>query len=368
MKRARLPEEEAAAEENAHGVCEVNRHNLDVVCKLILTAAASCDFVAFDTEFSGLDHGPDFKSNLLDVRYEAFRAMVDKYALLQFGLSFMRRKADQSGWSSISFTFHVVCMNNYTVAPVSMIFLAENGLSLTDVYKRGIQFTPPAEGVPPVRLQQLLHAVAEFRKPLVVHNGLVDLLFLWRSFFAPLPATAAEWIAHMSKVFPIVYDTKHISSNVMQEESSYLQYLFKALYLRRAAAVECVSVPLQYQIITDSFSDTGPSEICGQFARHGNCRYGVKCTFSHDVDFIVHVQHMKELGLKPTATSRPNNASQRNLQRPQLQHSAGFDAFATAYVFASYWEKLCEAKIKQTANHVYLMYSDRPLLFMKSEY
>ncbi len=355
-------------EDNEFCICEVNKHNLDVVSKLVLSAAASCDFVAFDTEFSGLDHGEAFRSPTLEVRYGAFRAMIDKFALIQFGLCFVRRKPDGSGWRSLSFTFQVVRMTPYTVAPVSMIFLAENGVSLTDVYKRGIPFTPPAEGVMPEKLQLLLHAVAAYRKPLVVHNGLADLLFLWRSFFAQLPETSVEWIASMTEVFPIVYDTKHLSSTVAQEEASYLQYLFRSFRLRKRAAMECVAVPMQYQILEDQSMAAAPTEVCRQFARHGNCRRGPACSFSHDVDFIVHEEYAKETGQAAMVKSKPNNSSQRNQQRPQLSHSAGFDAFATAFVFASYWDRFGEEKMRANANHVYLMYAQRPMLFIKSQY
>ncbi len=246
-KRVRSSSEEADVDEgNLFQICEVNRYNLDVVSSVLLTAARSCDFVALDTEFSGLDSGPEFRSPVLDVRFAAMRSMVDKYALMQLGMSFFRRKPDGSGWRSVSFTFHLVCMTPYLIAPHSMIFLAENGVSLTDVYKRGLQFTPPsadsAGSAETDKLRNLWRSVAACHKPLVLHNGLADLMFVWKSFFAPLPESSAAWIAEMSTVFPIVYDTKFISSMVVEEDASFLQHLFRTFRARKTVNVECVQV------------------------------------------------------------------------------------------------------------------------------
>jgi target of EGR1 protein 1 len=374
MKRVRTDAvvEDAIDEGNLFNICEVNRYNLDVVTPVLLSAAKSCDFMALDTEFSGLDSGPEFKSPVLDVRYTAMRAMVARYALLQIGLSFFRRKSDQSGWHSVSFTFHLVCMSPYVIAPHSMIFLAENGVSLTDVFKRGLQFTPPSNGENASstndKLLQLWRDLASFHKPLVLHNGMADLMFVWRSFFGVLPPSSAEWIANMSSVFVTVYDTKYISSNVVEEEASYLQHLFRTFLARKTVSVDCVLVPLEFQVLSDCSLAEPPTEICRQYARHGNCKFGLACSRSHDVDFIVHTQEAHRTSAPVTRKSRPNNFNQRNLQKPQLSHSAGFDAFATAFVFAAYMEKLGQEKMSESANHVYLMWSDRPMLFVKSKY
>ena len=361
---------EAVEEEgNPFNVCEVNRFNLDMLYKVIVSAAASCDFMALDTEFSGLDLSPESKSGQLQERYGSFSDMVEKYALLQFGLSFVSKKGPNKGhYRSLSFTFHVVRSSPFVVAPRSMIFLAENGLSLTDVFKRGVQFDLPSPGAAPGKLEQLWRAIAALHKPLVVHNGLADLMFVWRSFFGPLPALATDFVKTFSQAFPVCYDTKYLSVALANENATYLQHLFRASYVRNMCTFECAAIPLQYQILTDSATTDVPTEICNQYAKHGNCRFGLACTRSHDVDFIVQVEYAVERGLPAVMASKPNNSNQRNLQRPQMSHSAGFDAFATAYVFGMYLEKLDETKMMDAANHIYLMSSDRPLLLIPSRY
>uniref|UniRef100_A0A023GNP6 Putative polya-specific ribonucle n=1 Tax=Amblyomma triste TaxID=251400 RepID=A0A023GNP6_AMBTT len=53
-------------------------------------------------------------------------------------------------------------------------------------------------------------------KPIVGHNMLLDLLMLYNQFCEPLPPTFAELKAALSAVFPLVYDTKHMSLQIRQ--------------------------------------------------------------------------------------------------------------------------------------------------------
>jgi target of EGR1 protein 1 len=56
------------------------------------------------------------------------------------------------------------------------------------------------------------------RKPLIVHNGLLDLMFIYSAFFGPLPATLPSFIADISTMFSGgIYDTKFVSDYVTRE-------------------------------------------------------------------------------------------------------------------------------------------------------
>lgn len=71
----------------------------------------------------------------------------------------------------------------------------------------------------------------ERKIPLVVHNGLMDILFLMTHFHSStLPATLAECKALISGYFPIIYDTKIISTEcttIWNNEQSNLANLFQ---------------------------------------------------------------------------------------------------------------------------------------------
>lgn len=63
------------------------------------------------------------------------------------------------------------------------------------------------------------------KKPLVGHNALMDIMFLYDKFYRPLPASYSAFKSSIHSMFPVIYDTKHISSSVrkMYEESGWLQ-------------------------------------------------------------------------------------------------------------------------------------------------
>ena len=64
--------------------------------------------------------------------------------------------------------------------------------------------------------------------PLVLHNGWLDLLFLYHCCYGPLPATSASLMADLVEMFPGgVYDTKAMAQFQFREDATFLQYVFR---------------------------------------------------------------------------------------------------------------------------------------------
>jgi hypothetical protein len=332
----------------------VNRHNMDSgVFDMVSTAVHSCDFYAVDTEFSGLDRTEGFRSPVVQTRYESYRRMVEKYAILQFGLCFCKRDASTGVVRTVTFTFQIVQLDTFSVAPHSLIFLAEGGLSLTDVFKRGIQFNLGE----PSKLRDLWHVLAASRKPLIMHNGLADLLFIWKTFFSPLPPLYSEWLSAFLETFPGgVYDTKLLAEQVAHDQATYLQHMFHTAILKHSVKTEPtdLSSSVPWTVLTPHIPS---GTVCANYAKHGNCRRGVYCPDSHDVEYIV--------GLR--VNSRPNHIEDA-LPTLNLKHTAGFDAYATAYVYLSILQRFGDVLVGTHFNQVYLMHSTKPLLLIKSKY
>ena len=67
---------------------QVTRENFQDVLPTVQEAIRSCDFIAIDTEFSGLYTGKVPREHVLDthqVRYLKLKDSVENFVLLQFG-------------------------------------------------------------------------------------------------------------------------------------------------------------------------------------------------------------------------------------------------------------------------------------------
>ncbi|KFG56988.1 CAF1 family ribonuclease [Toxoplasma gondii RUB] len=62
-------------------------------------------------------------------------------------------------------------------------------------------------------LQRLIEAIVEKEKPLVVHNGHLDLLHVFDKFIGKVPGTLPEFCSEMLRLFTGgIYDTKHVAN------------------------------------------------------------------------------------------------------------------------------------------------------------
>jgi len=92
---------------------------------------------------------------------------------------------------------------------------------------------------------KIFRLIVQYKKPLIFHNGFSDLLFLYEKFHEPLPKTYAEFKKNINELFPLIYDTKHISlaSKKLKIEmkdmfdSTVLESLFNSL--SREVAKKC---------------------------------------------------------------------------------------------------------------------------------
>ena len=70
--------------------------------------------------------------------------------------------------------------------------------------------------------------ILERKVPIALHNGLLDLLFVYHSFYAHLPRELSTFTSDLSEMFPCgLYDTKYIADFQTREKASFLAYLFR---------------------------------------------------------------------------------------------------------------------------------------------
>eukprot|EP00871_Galdieria_phlegrea_P004934 jgi/Galph1/5441/GphlegSOOS_G4052.1 len=76
----------------------------------------------------------------------------------------------------------------------------------------------------------LLRFIAESRVPLVVHDGLLDLMALYHAFHAPLPSSLESFLAQLSLLLPRIYDLRCLVEDALELDGSNIQTIYQTLY------------------------------------------------------------------------------------------------------------------------------------------
>ena len=80
----------------------------------------------------------------------------------------------------------------------------------------------------PGSLEVLWACLVQQGVPLVLHNGWLDLLFLYHSFHGPLPPDSTSFLADLTAMFPGgIYDTKALAQFQFREDATFLEYVFR---------------------------------------------------------------------------------------------------------------------------------------------
>ena len=83
-------------------------------------------------------------------------------------------------------------------------------------------------GTPQYSVRNLFNQLILANKPIVVHNGFLDLVFLYENLYCKLPDKLQVFTADLAEMFPAgVFDTKFVSEYSVREPASFLLYIFK---------------------------------------------------------------------------------------------------------------------------------------------
>ena len=62
----------------------------------------------------------------------------------------------------------------------------------------------------PLGLTRVIDCISQFKKPLIVHNGMLDLMFLYDKFYTDLPESSWGFKTAINHLFPLIYDSQFI--------------------------------------------------------------------------------------------------------------------------------------------------------------
>ncbi|XP_067667980.1 pre-piRNA 3'-exonuclease trimmer-like [Haliotis asinina] len=335
-------------------MCEVTKSNLENYLPLIEKSAKQADFIAIDTEFTGLTVNDSLKYSLFDSgedRYKKLRCSISQFSVCQIGVSAFVKQDTENRYSVRTFNFHLFPRSfgphdpRILIQTSSVEFLCRYNFDFQELMYKGISFlNGPQEDMIREHLntkllfqglnrevdekviqqlcshvaekfvtakegdtfmvnrteeiqtisdyvlhneirnrfpsvwtstdhlgnfvvevvtserrrqleedrqesqdqQQLLNSLLGFtrvfriltecKKPLIGHNMLMDLMFMYDKFFQPLPCKYQDFKNSLHQLFPIIYDTKHMAFSLRKEledktlvESTSLQRLYSSL-------------------------------------------------------------------------------------------------------------------------------------------
>merc|ERR1719510_2234326 len=125
---------------------------------------------------------------------------------------------------------------------------------------------------------------------MVLHNGLIDLVFLYHNFWCALPDKLGTFVADLAEMFPGgVYDTKYIADFVSRTQASYLEFVFRKE--QRSNQDKAAAGRPHVKVAWEEEED---KEVCFNYAHHGHCPDGNSCPKSHSIDGILKAKNLEQ--------------------------------------------------------------------------
>eukprot|EP00914_Ancora_sagittata_P009494 GHVO01018115.1.p1 GENE.GHVO01018115.1~~GHVO01018115.1.p1 ORF type:complete len:580 (+),score=103.26 GHVO01018115.1:65-1804(+) len=265
------------------------RLRIDEACQAIEGA----EFVAIDLEFSGL-FSSFKKCSDLPTHYKFCAENVKRFATMQLGVCAVSRNPDvPNGWIFTPFNFHLFPSQRsvFMCDSSSLRWLRTQGFNFETWIAQGFDYTRLEEAQDSSYyngVQRIIGTIMSNSCPLIVHNGILDLMHIYDKFINNLPPTVSEFCkCWMTRFKGGVFDTKRIA----QEGKHTILHLAN---LKHMGLEELRSHLLKRPGINSTFTITASSQT-------DNPEYS--------------------LSRLPAATLHSK------------AHEAGFDALATAQIF-----------------------------------
>lgn len=172
-------------------------------------AIEAADYIAFDNELGGFINNKAGFNDTPEQYYRKLADTVEKYSLLQFGFTTVKRNGDvyeEHAWS-IYVKDDIVTCN-----PSSAEFLCKAGFDWSKLFQKGMSMAKLSEFI--------RGTLFPAKKPLVCHNCLGDVLHLLKYFSSHgVPQDLVQFSSAAESTF-VFYDTKVMFMEYKPETSN----------------------------------------------------------------------------------------------------------------------------------------------------
>lgn len=372
----------------------------------------------------------------MNERYLQFKELAETRGVISLGISTFRYMTDTIGrrqvedengitmhpsekspyWCLRFSLFNILCKppGDYFTDAFSAKFLEAHKFDFDRQRKFGVPYsrawhdTDQDDSDSELSVNRIFDLLVLCKKPIVLHCGFYDLVYLYSSLFGSLPSKVDQFRAHLNQLFPSgIYDTKFFGV-CLKISPHYLEYLFlneqrlnlvkmknrKRCVLVAPEAIKNVQVDgvkfISRRNLYTKVLEPTDKKVCFSFADHGNCDKNDECTYNHNVDAILD-EHERQrctayrgegketeslTSLRKLCYTLLNNLQkQSNAPTPSIgdqsnAHDAAYDAFMTGFAFACMLNHLdtADRKFSNYVNRIYLTGSREPFFVPKSDY
>ncbi|CAD5117340.1 DgyrCDS6125 [Dimorphilus gyrociliatus] len=395
-------------------VIDVHSSNIEELYNSIILAVRSASFVAIDLELSGI--GDKRRVNTKDIaeRYEAISEGAKTRSVVSLGISCFCRlpsfsKSEEESalrFAIQTFNLFLLCKNNHIIESSSVKFLVQHGFDFNTQYKYGLLYSPGDDTNEDIETDQksfrnILNEILRCKVPIVFHNALIDIVFLYQSFLCELPKNFSTFIADLDLAFKGgLYDTKYLAAFIDRMQATYLEYCFRKCqsenvkncdnlkshviptfpaYPSSMSSISFLHCELPRKPVNDTHC------VCKRYASFGWCLDAENCKYSHDIDEILAVDFkfdkVRKRKLQENESVDDDRYQPKSTKARSSGHRAGFDSYMTGFVFGfllsrhgTSWRENPKSKkvedmgLLEAKNQIYLVGKDFGLQVKKSNF